>query len=419
MNLSNIVASLDIGSSKISAIVAEVNKGQFSVLGVGTSESNGVKKGVIVDIDSTVNAIRNAIKQAENMSNKEIKSVYTNVYGGFTTLYNNRGVIAISGDKKEIVSDDVKRVVEAAKIIDLPPDKEIIDIIPEQFIVDGSEGVRDPKGMSGTRLEVDAKIVTASSTYIQNITNTINKAGYEIDGIVLQPIAESDIILDHDEKNLGVALIDVGAETTDISIFNNGHLMYSNIIPVGGNNITNDISIICKIPYENAEKIKKQYAVASEKLIKNDETIQIKKVNGKGEKEIKLSEISKIMDDRIYELLNFIRKCLEDSGLYNEIGAGVVITGGGLFNIKGIIDVAQDILGLPVRFGYPNFIGVANPVYSSSAGIALYMLKRRKTSNVVSNKKTDDDYAEENEVNEKQNSPSFIHKIREFFADFF
>ena len=418
--MNNIVASLDIGSSKVCAIVAEVNKSQFNVLGVGTSESKGVKKGVIVDIDSTVDAIKSAIKQAENMSNKDVKSVFTSIYGGYTTLYDNHGIIAVSGEKKEITNDDIRRVVEAAKIIDLPPDKEIIDIVPEQYIIDGSEGVRDPRGMSGDRLEVDASIVTAQSTFVQNIINTINKSGYEVDGIVLQPIAESNIVLNSDEKNLGVAMIDIGAETTDITIFENGRLLYNTLIPVGGNNVTNDISIICKIPHDDAEKIKKQYAIASEKLITNDEVIKINKITGYGEKELKYSDVAKIMDDRIFEILNLIKKCLQSSGLYNEIGAGVVITGGGLFNIKGITEVAKNVIGLPVRFGYPNFIGVANPVYSSSTGTALYMLKRRKTSKITSTKKVnDDDYAEEVIDNKEQSNSNIIHKIREFFADFF
>lgn len=422
--MSNIVVSLDIGSSKVCVLIAEINKKQFNILGVGTSECKGVKKGIIVDIDSTVEAIRNAVKQAEHMSNKEVKSVFVNIAGGYTTIYKNKGVIAVSREDREITNDDVKRVIQASKVVAVPADKEIIDIIPEQFIVDGYDEIRDPVGMVGVRLEVDANLVVASCTTVQNIIRSVQKAGLGIDGIVVEPIGTSSVILNDDEKELGVALVDIGAETMDISVFKRGSLCHTKIIPVGGSHITNDISIICKVSSVDSEKIKRQYGAASVKMVKNDDIIKINNIAGKGEKDIHLLDVVEIMEARISEMLYLVRKELEDNNLMNSLAAGIVITGGGLFNIKGIQDTAQSYFDVPVRFGYPNFIGVANPTYSAATGIAAYALKQKKTSHVdqmtaqtkhevaVDRDGYDDD--EEDDV-----KSGFMEKIKDFFADFF
>ncbi|MCX7695193.1 MAG: cell division protein FtsA [Caloramator sp.] len=421
--MSNVVAALDIGSSKVCIIIAEMKNKQFNVLGVGTSECKGVKKGIIVDIDSTVEAINSALKQAEHMSNKKIKSVFVNIPGGYTNLYKTKGVIAVSRDDKEITKEDVCRVLEAAKVVAIPQDKEIIDIIPEQYIVDGYDEIRDPIGMVGVRLEVDANLVVASCTTVQNIIRSIQKAGLVCDGIILEPLATSSVVLSDDEKELGVALIDVGAETTDISVFRKGSLVFTKVIPVGGNHISNDISIICKITSTDAEKIKRQYGVATSNLIRNNDIIKINSIGGKSEKEVYLKDIAEIMEARISEMLYLVRKELEDRNLYNSISAGVVITGGGLFNIKGIQDVAQSSFELPVRFGYPNYIGVANPIYSASAGTAFYALKEKRTSIVeISHavpKKEEVNHFEDYVEEDSSNKSGILDKIKEFFADFF
>lgn len=422
-NVSNVVASLDIGSSKVCATIAEINKNQFNVLGVGTSECKGVKKGIIVDIDSTVQAIKSSVKQAEHMSNREIKSVYTNICGGYSTVYKNKGVIAVSREDKEITSEDVERVIDAAKVIAIPADKQIVDIIPEQFIVDGYEGIRDPIGMVGVRLEVEANLIVASCTTVQNIIRSVQKSDLQVDGIIIEPVGTSTIVLNEDEKELGVALIDVGAETTDISIFKKGCLNYTKVIPVGGNNITNDISIVCKISSQDAEKIKRQYGVANANLIKNDEILKIPNLAGKGQKELHLLDIAKIMDARITEMLYLIKEQLEASGEYEKLSAGIVITGGGLFSIRGMLENCQNYFDIPIRFGYPNYIGVANPIYSASSGIALYALKQKRYSTVLNKSSKsyndyDDTYGEKKEENAKS-KPDFIEKVKEFFADFF
>lgn len=421
--MGNIAVSLDIGSSKVCVIIAEMNKKQFNILGVGTSECKGVRKGIIVDIDSTVDAIRNAIKQAEQMSNKQVKSVFVNLAGGYTKLYKNKGVIAVSREDKEIIPEDVKRVMQTAKVVALPSDKEIIDIIPEQFIVDGIDGIKDPVGMVGVRLEVDANLIVANCTTVQNIIRSVQKAGFAIDGIILEPLGTSTIVLNEDEKELGVALIDIGAETTDISVFKKGSLVFTKLIPVGGNHITNDISIICKISSGDAEKIKKNHGVASFDMVKNDDIIKINNIAGKGEKELYLSEIAQIIDARLYEIFCLIKKELNDNKLLDNLSAGIVITGGGLFNIKGIQEVIQENFSIPVRFGYPNFIGVASPIYSAAAGIALYAIRQKKTSSVSINQSKDkEEIAATKEYDDDDDDipkESFFKKVKEFFSDFF
>lgn len=425
--MSNIAVSLDIGSSKVCVLIAEINKKQFNILGVGTSECKGVKKGIIVDIDSTVESIKKAVKQAEQMSNREVKSVFVNISGGYTSLHKTKGVIAVSREDKEITPEDIRRVIQAAKVVAVTPDKEIIDIIPEQYIVDGYDEIRDPLGMVGVRLEVDANLVVASCTTVQNIIRSVQRSGLTIDGIVIEPLGTSSVILNEDEKELGVALVDVGAETTDISIFKKGSLVYTKVIPVGGNHITNDISIVCKMSTSDSENIKKQYGVASANYVSEDDVIKISNIGGKGEKDIYLMEIAQVIEARVSEILSLIRNQIEKSGHTDSLSAGIVITGGGLFNIKGILDVAQSYFEVPVRLGYPNYIGVANPIYSAAAGIAMYSLKSKKTSSIInkvngnSKVEEDDDSFEDEDYESEKKSFSFgwLKKIKEFFAELF
>ena len=422
--MSNTVVSLDIGSSKVCVVLAEMNNKQFNILGVGTSKCSGVKKGIIVDIDSTVEAIKDAVSQAEQMSNKEIKSTFVNIPGGYASLHKNKGVIAVSGDNKEIISDDVKRVLQAARVFSVTSDKEIIDVIKEQFVVDGYGNIKDPIGMKGVRLEVDVNLVVSSCTTVQNILRSVEKSGLKVDGIVLEPIGTSMVTLSDDEKELGVALVDIGSETIDISVFNKGSLVFTKLIPVGGGHITSDISMVCKISYADSENLKKQYGVATSALIKPDETLKINALGGKGEKTISLFEVAEVMEARISEMLYLIRDALEKEGLSEILSAGIVITGGGLFNIKGIQEVAQSHFSVPVRFGYPNYIGVASPMYSASTGIAVYSLKNKKTSEILTNEnkisiedevEVDTDY----DLEEKEERSGILGKVKEFFSDFF
>lgn len=424
--MGNTVVALDIGSSKVCVVLAEINKKQFNILGVGTSKCKGVKKGIIVDIDSTVEAIEEAVLQAEQMSNREIKSAFVNIPGGYAELYKNKGVIAVSSDNKEIISEDVKRVLQAARVFSVASDKEIIDIVKEQFVVDGYGDIKDPIGMRGVRLEVDVSLVVASFTTVQNIIRSVEKSGLRIDGIILEPLGTSTVTLSEDEKELGVALVDIGSETTDISVFYKGALLFTKTIPVGGGHITSDISMVCKISNSDSEKIKRKYGVATSDLVRIDETIRIGALGGSGETIVSLYEVAQVMEARISEILYLIKSTVDKEGTIENLPAGIVFTGGGLFDIKGIREVAKEHFNIPVRFGYPNFIGVANPIYSASTGIAVYALKNKRTSetsvnvnefsdNVADEVAVDSDY----DYEEKEEKPGILGKVKEFFSDFF
>ncbi|MEF9933722.1 MAG: cell division protein FtsA [Clostridium sp.] len=421
--MSNTVVSLDIGSSKVCVVLAEINKKQFNILGVGTSPCKGVKKGIIVDIDSTVEAILDAVSQAEQMSNREIKSTFVNIPGGYAGLYKNKGVIAVSGDNREITSDDVKRVLQAARVFSVTSDKEIIDIIKEQYIVDGYGDIKDPIGMKGVRLEVDVNLVVASCTTVQNIIRSVEKSGLKLDGIILEPLGTSMITLSEDEKELGVALVDIGSETTDISIYKKGSLEFTKVIPVGGGHITSDISMVCKISSSDSENLKRQYGVATSSLVKPEETVKINALGGKGEKSVSLYEVAQVMEARISEILYLIRDAIEKAEYDNDLSAGIVITGGGLFNIKGIQEVIQNHFDIPVRFGYPNFIGVASPTYSASTGIAIYALQNKLSSETSSQENVynndDEVAADTEELDDNEEKSGFFGKVKEFFSDFF
>ncbi|MEG2337516.1 MAG: cell division protein FtsA, partial [Clostridium sp.] len=318
---------------------------------------------------------------------------------------------------------DVKRVLQAARVFSVTSDKEIIDIIKEQYIVDGYGDIKDPIGMKGVRLEVDVNLVVASCTTVQNIIRSVEKSGLKLDGIILEPLGTSMITLSEDEKELGVALVDIGSETTDISIYKKGSLEFTKVIPVGGGHITSDISMVCKISSSDSENLKRQYGVATSSLVKPEETVKINALGGKGEKSVSLYEVAQVMEARISEILYLIRDAIEKAEYDNDLSAGIVITGGGLFNIKGIQEVIQNHFDIPVRFGYPNFIGVASPTYSASTGIAIYALQNKLSSETSSQENiynNDDEVAADTEeLDDNEEKSGFFGKVKEFFSDFF
>ncbi|MEG0579729.1 MAG: cell division protein FtsA, partial [Niameybacter sp.] len=321
-------------------------------------------------------------------------------------------------------SEDVKRVLQAARVFSVTSDKEIIDIIKEQYIVDGYGDIKDPIGMKGVRLEVDVNLVVASCTTVQNIIRSVEKSGLKLDGIILEPLGTSMITLSEDEKELGVALVDIGSDTTDISIYKKGSLESAKVIPVGGGHITSDISMVCKISSTDSENIKRQYGVATSSLVKPDETVTISALGGKGKKEVSLYEVAQVMEARIAEILYLIRDAIDEADYEDNLAAGIVITGGGLFNIKGIQDIIQSYFEIPVRFGYPNFIGVASPTYSASTGIAIYALKNKLSSETYTNEpgyRNADETAvdRDDELDDNDEKSGFFGKVKEFFADFF
>jgi cell division protein FtsA len=420
--MNEIVAGIDIGSSKICTILGEMNKNnQLQILGVGTAECKGLKKGIIVDIDDAANAIKSSIDQVERMSNMEIKAAYINIAGGHTTLIRNRGVIAISRDDSEITQDDLERVLQAAMLANIPIDKEVIGVMPLQFIVDGYEHIKDPVGMIGVRLEVDAYIIVAASAYIQNLVRSVQRCNINVLGIVIDPLASSEVILTKDEKELGVVLVDVGAEITDISIFKGAALIYTKLIPVGGAHITNDISIGLKIPTSEAEVLKRQYGYAAVSMLKSIEEISINSTINSNIRKIDNRELVDIIEARVQEIYYLINNELESSEYKESICGGMVITGGGLAFIKGSLEIASSTIGLPVRVGAPSYIGVASSIYSTGTGIVKYVLSSRKNNGINKYSSSETSSVSKAKVKKQtaDKSLSIITTIKDFFTDFF
>lgn len=414
------IVGLDIGSSNVYGAVGKVdNRGEIRIIGITAVKCNGLKKSVVVDIDSTSQSIKECIKNLERMVDISISDVYITLPAGISELIWNKGIVAVSSDDKEIRENDVLRVLDAARLISVPQDKEIIGVVPYQYIVDGYDHIIEPIGMSGMRLEVDAQIVLAQSTVVNNLRKSINRAGIHIAGEVLQQQAISQIVSTKEEINMGVALVDIGAQTTDISIYKRGNLCYTSMVSLGGDNITNDISICLKIPFTEAEKLKIKYGDLSNEYDEENKKISVN-VGYNHSIEVELGYLQDIIEARTEEILYYVRDKLKESKYDNEI-SGVVIVGGGLTLFKGANGCASKILGKSVKSGFPNYVGAASPIYVSAVGIIKDVAnslrinkefeKFEKEVSVNSKIKTD--------VNKKENGDSFVSKLKGFFAEFF
>ncbi|MCW3491230.1 cell division protein FtsA [Dethiobacter alkaliphilus] len=369
----NLVCGMDIGTSHVRSIVGEINNdGTINIIGVGTSPSDGLKKGVIVDLDKTVDAITQAVEEAERMVGTTIPSAFLGIVGSQVGLVNNRGVVAVSAEDKEITEDDVERVLQAARVIALPPDREIIDVIPREFIVDGYDGIRDPVGMVGVRLEVDAMIITGMVTSIRNLVRCVERAGLEIDGMVLNSLANSEIALSRDEKELGTVLIDIGGGTTEVSVFQNGHIKDIAVLPVGGDYITNDIAVGLRTSIETAEKLKREHGVALPSMAVEGDSINLPPLAGKEPQTIKAQELAMIIEPRLVEMLQLAAQELNKMGFREPLPAGVVLTGG-VSMMPGLVDLAEQIFDSSVRIAQPAYVGVKSPIYSTAVGIIHYV----------------------------------------------
>lgn len=371
------IVTLDIGTSRVRLIVAEVHaNGNIHIVGVGSAVSRGMKKGAIIDIDHAVQSIREAVDDAERMVGIEVSEVFVGISGNHVSLQPSHGVVAVSSEDREIGSQDIERVLQAARVIALPPEREIIEVMPKQFIVDGLGEIRDPHGMIGVRLEVDALIVTGAKTVIHNVLRCVEKAELSVAGMLLLPMATSELCLSADEKNLGVVMADLGGGTTTISVFQHGHLAATAVIPVGGDNITNDIAIGLQTDTETAEKIKRQYGVASVKEASKEVTFQIRTIGSQREKSVTQWELAQIIEPRVEELFHLIQQQVEGLGFSKEPVGGYVLTGG-VMSLPHILTVAQDQLGQAVRVAVPDYIGVQDPSYTAGIGMVHYLLKRR------------------------------------------
>lgn len=387
------IVGFDIGTKKITAIIGEIAEDKkIEIIGIGTAESRGLRKGVVVNLDATVSAIKKAQEEAELMAGVEIDSAFIGLSGAHIKSFNSRGVIAVSGKNREISREDIKRVIDQSKAVSIPPDREIIHIIPQEFVVDDQDGIKDPLGMSGIKLEVNVHIVTGANTSVQNLRTCLTRAGIEIQAIILNQIATSASVLTHDEMELGVGLIDIGGGTTEIAIFERGSLWYTSVIPIGGDNFTNDIAVGLRTPIPEAEKIKKKFGCVISPLSDEQETIEVPSV-GRGKKPRVLSRqlLADIIQPRAEEIFRLVDNDIKRMGYEKSLNSGIVLTGGTAL-LEGLEEVAESVFDLPVRRGEPSGIGglvdrVNTPDYATSVGLILHGYKFWKESGMSIDRK--------------------------------
>jgi cell division protein FtsA len=378
----DLIVGLDIGTTKVCVIIGQFNdRGQLEITGVGTTPSRGLRRGVVINIETTVRSIAAAVESAEMMSGREVISVYTGIAGGHIEGINSRGVVAVTGRGREITREDVDRVIDAAKAIVIPMDREVLHVIPQEFVVDDQGGIKNPIGMIGVRLEAEVHIITGAVTSAQNIVKCVNRAGFKVNDIVLEPLASSKAVLTQDEKELGVLLIDLGGGTTDVLLHLEGAPYHTEVLSVGGDQVTNDISIMLKTPLEAAEKLKKEAGCCYAPLVQEDEEVHIPGVGGRPPRTIMRSELVEIIQPRMAEILGMIREQIERKGYLNILGGGVVVTGGGSL-LTGTAELATEIFNLPARTGYPVKLGglveeYYNPMYATGVGLVMSGAARR------------------------------------------
>ncbi|MDE1924300.1 MAG: cell division protein FtsA [Gammaproteobacteria bacterium] len=371
----NLLVGLDIGTSKVVAIVGEIKAdGTLEVIGIGSHPSRGLKKGVVVNIESTVQSIQRAVEEAELMAGCEIHSVYAGIAGSHVRSLNSHGIVAIKD--KEVVQGDVERVIDAAKAVAIPADQKILHVLPQEYIIDSQEGIRDPIGMSGVRLEAKVHIVTGADSAAQNIVKCVQRCGLAVDDIVLEQLASSYAVLTEDEKDLGVCLVDIGGGTTDIAVFGGGAIRHTAVIPIAGDQVTNDIAVSMRTPTQYAEDIKLRFACALSQLANPDETIEVPSVGDRPPRRLARQTLAEIVEPRYEELFALIRDELRRSGLEETVATGVVLTGG-TAKMEGAIELAEEVFHMPVRLGIPQYVTgltdvVSNPIHATGVGLLLY-----------------------------------------------
>ena len=377
MPVDDLIVGLDIGTTKICAVIGEYNDaGRIEIVGIGTALSEGLRKGVVINIETTLKAVTKAIEAAEMMSGREVGSVITGIAGAHVEGINSRGVVAVSGRDREINDEDVRRVIDAARAVVIPMDREVLHVIPQEFVVDDQGGIKNPLDMIGIRLEAEVHIITGSVTSAQNLLKCVNRAGFRVEDIVLESIASSRAVLSDEEKELGVLMIDLGGGTTDVLVFVDGSPYHTDVVAVGGEQVTSDISIVLKTPAEFAEKLKKESGCCYMPLVNPDEEIFLPGVGGWPSASIPRTELCKIIQPRMAEIFSMIRDKMERKGYLNHLRGGVVLTGGGSM-MPGAAELAKEIFGVPARIGYPFELGglvaeYRNPMFSTAVGLVMY-----------------------------------------------
>jgi len=370
----NIIVGLDIGTTKICAVVGEKTGDKINIIGIGTHPSIGLRKGVVVNIESTVESIQKAVEEAELMAGCEISSVYAGIAGGHITGFNSRGIVAIKGP--EVTQQDVDRVIDAARAVAIPMDREVIHVIPQEFIIDDQGGIQNPVGMSGVRLEAKIHIVTGAVTSAHNIVKCANRSGLDVCDIVLEPLASGEAVLTSEEKDVGTALLDLGGGTSDLAIFSGNNIKHTFVLALGGNNLTNDISIGLRASMAEAEKIKKKYGTCVARNISSEETIEVPGMGGRKPRKLPRQILGEILEPRVEEIFTLIKREISRSGMDRIVTSGVVLTGGTSL-LEGVEDIAETVFDLPSRLGTPRGISgltdvVNNPMYATGVGLVLY-----------------------------------------------
>lgn len=371
----SLIVGLDIGTSKVVAIVGESTpEGMVEIIGIGSNPSRGLKKGVVVNIESTVQSIQRAVEEAELMAGCQIHSVYAGIAGSHIRSLNSHGIVAIRD--KEVTQGDVERVIDAAKAVAIPADQKILHIIPQEFLIDNQEGIREPIGMSGVRLEAKVHMVTGAVSAAQNIVKCVRRCGLEVDDIILEQLASSYSVLTEDEKELGVCMVDIGGGTTDMAIFSEGAIRHTAVIPIAGDQVTNDIAVALRTPTQYAEEIKIKYACALTQLANPEETIEVPSVGDRPSRRLARQTLAEVVEPRYEELFTLVREELRRSGFEDLCAAGIVLTGG-CSKMEGAVDLAEEIFHMPVRLGMPQFVAgladvVKNPIYATGVGLLLF-----------------------------------------------
>ena len=375
------IVGLDIGTSKVAAIVGELTpEGEIEVIGIGSHPSRGLKKGVVVNIESTVQSIQRAIEEAELMAGCHIDTVYAGLAGSHVRSLNSHGIVAIRD--KEVYPQDVERVIDAAQAVAIPADQKVLHILPQEYVIDNQEGVREPLGMSGVRLEAKVHLVTCAVNAAQNIEKCIERCGLHVRDVILEQLASSYAVLTDDERELGVCLVDIGGGTTDLAVFTEGAIRHTAVIPIAGDQVTNDIAMALRTPTQNAEEIKIKYACALTQLARADETLKVPGVGEKPAKELSRQALAEVVEPRYDELFTLVQAELRRSGYEDLLAAGIVLTGGSS-KMEGVVELAEEIFHMPVSLGYPrHVIGlkeiVRNPIYSTGVGLLLYGKQREE-----------------------------------------
>jgi cell division protein FtsA len=371
------IVALDIGTSKATVLVGEINdRNQIEIIGKGTSPMKGTRRGNIINLDQAIDAVKKAVDEAEVMAGLQIESVYVGVAGDHIRSVNSRGVVSVMGKHKEIGHEDIERVIEASKSINVPAELELLHVIPREFVVDGQDGIHDPLGMTATRLEANVHIVTGARTHDQNVLTCVNKAGIAVQELVLEQLAAAEAVLTQDEREMGVLLMDLGAGTTDYAVFLEGNVVHTNVLPVGAGHFTSDISVVLRTPMEDAERIKKRHGCALASLVTEDDPIEVPTVGGRAPKILSKQELTGILEPRAAEIAKLVYRDLEKVGLDKEIRSGVVIVGGGA-EMDGLVEMVEQVFDQQARKGAPRGLGgladtVGGPEWAAAAGLLLW-----------------------------------------------